>query len=83
LRGDNRDAHLRLMARALARVDNLCGRCANSRFWWVARAATESLAEDRMVITPARKALLAQYDRQLKKLVYDGERALAQEAPLL
>ncbi|HCJ63966.1 MAG TPA: hypothetical protein DHV78_06730, partial [Alcanivorax sp.] len=72
------DAHLRLMARALARVDNLCGRCANSRFWWVARAATESLAEDRMVITPARKALLAQYDRQLKKLVYDGERALAQ-----
>ena len=36
-----------------------------------------------MVITPARKALLAQYDRQLKKLVYDGERALAQEAPLL
>ncbi|HAV68045.1 MAG TPA: hypothetical protein DFK55_07185, partial [Alcanivorax sp.] len=60
------DAHLRLMARALARVDNLCGRCANSRFWWVARAATESLAEDRMVITPARKALLAQYDRQLK-----------------
>ena len=36
-----------------------------------------------MVTTPARKALLAQYDRQLKKLVYDGGRALAQEAPLL
>ena len=83
LRGDNRDAHLKLMARALQRVDRLCGDCAQSRFWWVARAATESLAVDRMVITPARKALLAQYDRQLKKLVYDGERALAQEAPLL
>ncbi len=71
------------MARALQRVDALCGDCPLSRFWWVARAATESLATDGMVITPARKALLAQYDRQLKKLVYDGERALAQEAPLL
>lgn len=83
LRGQNRDAHLKLMARALQRVDKLCGDCALSRFWWVARAATESLAADRMVITPARKALLAQYDRQLKKLVYDGERALSQEAPLM
>ena len=83
LRGQSRDAHLKLMARALQRGDALCGDCPLSRFWWVARAATESLATDGMVITPARKALLAQYDRQLKKLVYDGERALAQEAPLL
>lgn len=83
LRGDNRGTHLKLMIRALERVDSLCGVCANSRFWWVARAATESLAEDDMGLTPARKALLCQYDRQLKKLVYDREQALRQEAPLL
>ncbi|ASK33936.1 Hpt domain-containing protein [Alloalcanivorax mobilis] len=83
LRGQNRDAHLRLMARALERVDGLSGAGANSRFWWVARAATETLAVDGLVITPARKALLAQYDRQLKKLIYDGDHALQQEAPLL
>lgn len=83
LRGQHREAHLKLMGRALTRVDALCGECANSRFWWVARAATESLALDALVITPARKALLSQYDRQMKKLVYDGDHALREEAPLL
>ena len=58
---------------AVAACDALEG-ARTHRSWWVARAATESLATDGMVITPARKALLAQYDRQLKKLVYDGER---------
>lgn len=83
LQGRNRDSQLRLMARALERVDKLAGDGANTRFWWVARAAIESLALDQLLITPARKALLAQYDRQLKKLVYDGDRAQQQEAPLL
>lgn len=83
LRGENRDASLKLMARALERIDALCGDSGNGRFWWVALAAVESLAADRMTLTPARKALLAQYERQLKKLVYDADSALKQEAPLL
>lgn len=83
LRGEASDTHLKLMCRALERVDDLCGDCGNRRFWWVARAAVETLALDDLVLTPARRALLAQYDRQLKRLVYDSGPALKQEAPLL
>jgi hypothetical protein len=83
LRGQNSQVNLKLMARALGRIDRLCGPVPVSRMWWVARAVLESMVADDMVITPARKALLAQYDRQIKRLVYEGERALQIEPPLL
>ncbi|PKM22158.1 MAG: hypothetical protein CVV10_05725 [Gammaproteobacteria bacterium HGW-Gammaproteobacteria-14] len=83
LRGQNSQVNLKLMARALGRIDRLCGPVPTGRLWWVARAVLESMVADSMVITPARKSLLAQYDRQIKRLVYEGERALQTEPPLL
>lgn len=84
LRGQNSTANLKLMARALARVDRLCGPAPMTRVWWVARGVLEAMIVDDMVLTSARKALLAQYDRQLKRLIYDGARALqSSDLPLL
>src|SRR5690606_22770361 len=82
LRGESRTS-LKLVARALARIDRLCGNAPMGRLWWVARAAVEALLADEMRLTPARKQLLSQFDRQIKRLVYEGERVLESDAPLL
>lgn len=82
LRGDNK-VSLKLAGRALGRIDRLCGNAPISRLWWVARGAVEAMLSDGMTMTPARKALLSQYDRQIKRLVYEGEQALDAEVPLL
>ncbi len=76
LRGQGNATNLKLMARALVRLDRAAG-------LWVAQAVLTAMYCDQMAITPARKALLSQYDRQLKKLVYDGDQAVTEEAPLL
>ncbi len=83
LRGQGNATSLKLMARALVRLDRATGQCGLSRFLWVAQAVLTAMYCDQMAITPARKALLSQYDRQLKKLVYDGDQAVTEEAPLL
>lgn len=82
LRGESRTS-LKLVGRALARIDRLCGDAPMGRLWWVARAAVEALLADEMRLTPARRQLLSQFDRQIKRLVYEGERALESDAPLL
>ncbi len=83
LRGQGNATNLKLMARALVRLDRAAGQCGLSRFLWVAQAVLTAMYCDEMAITPARKALLSQFDRQLKKLVYDGDQAVTEEAPLL
>ncbi len=83
LRNENPRPNLKLMARALARLDKAAGPCGMSRFLWVAQGVLTAMYLDGMVITPARKALLSQYDRQLKNLVYGGEQAFGAEPPLL
>tara|TARA_Y100000588_G_scaffold374595_1_gene449798 strand:- start:647 stop:2326 length:1680 start_codon:yes stop_codon:yes gene_type:complete len=83
LRDQNPSVNLRLMGRALVRLDRAAGECGLSRFLWIGQAVITAMVADEMAITPARKALLSQYDRQLKKLVYGGEQALSEEAPLL
>jgi hypothetical protein len=83
LREQNSTTSLKLMSRALERVDRLCGPVGISRWLWIARGAVESMRRDNMRLTPGRKMLLSQYDRQLKKLVYDGDEGLSAKVPLL
>lgn len=83
LRGESSAANLKLMSRALTRLDRLCGPVPLGRLWWVGRAALESMVADDMALTAARKALLAQIDRQFKRVVYEGESALDAEFPLV
>ncbi|MCH8542802.1 MAG: hypothetical protein LAT61_04455 [Alcanivorax sp.] len=82
LRGDSK-VSLKLVGRALARIDRLCGTAPVNRLWWVARGAVEAMISDDMTLSAARKSLLSQYDRQIKRLVYEGERALDADVPLL
>lgn len=83
LRGRHAASSLKLMARSLQRFDTAIGPGPLSRFLWVAQAVVEAMITDDMAMTQARKALLSQYDRQLKKLVYEHNPATVEEAPLL
>jgi hypothetical protein len=83
LRGQNNQVSLKLMVRALSRIDRMCGPASLGKLWWIGRAAIEAMIADDMAITAARKALLSQYDRQIKRLIQEGERALGADAPLL
>lgn len=83
LRAENNHVNLKLMVRALTRIDRLCPAGRMSRFIWVARAAVEALLRDGMAITASRKALLGQYDRQMKRLVYDNASGEQADVPLL
>ena len=79
----NNTSSLKLMARAMGRFDRLCGDRPLGKLWWVGSAVLSAMVEEQMPMTPARKSLLANYDRQMKRVVYEGEQALASEPPLL
>ena len=83
LRDQNPQPFLKLMGRALSRLDQAAGPCGMSRFLWVAQGVVTAMYTDGMAITSARKALLSQFDRQLKSLVYGNEQAFDAEVPLL
>ncbi|HCT41092.1 MAG TPA: hypothetical protein DF427_07980 [Moraxellaceae bacterium] len=64
--------HLRMMIRACERAQQVCGQRPQALLWWVGAAMIEALQHGAS-ISPARKALLGQLDRQLKALaVNDG-----------
>jgi hypothetical protein len=64
--------HLRMMVRACERAQQVCGDRPQALLWWVASAMIEALQQG-VAISPGRKALLGQLDRQLKALaVNDG-----------
>jgi hypothetical protein len=83
LRDQNPHVNLKLMARALERMDRLCASGHMSRLIWLARGAVSALLLDNMKITTARKALLGQFDRQMKRLVYDTATGEQASVPLL
>ncbi|MDP2227129.1 MAG: hypothetical protein Q8J78_06600 [Moraxellaceae bacterium] len=59
--------HYRMMMRACERAQQVCGTRPQALLWWVASAMLEALQQG-VALSPARKNLLGQLDRQLKAL---------------
>lgn len=59
--------HFRMMSRACERAQQVCGQRPQSLLWWAAAAAFDALQHG-VGISPQRKILLGQLDRQLKAL---------------
>ncbi|HET8729993.1 MAG TPA: hypothetical protein VFM34_02655 [Moraxellaceae bacterium] len=59
--------HFRMMNRACERARQVCGQRPQALLWWSASAALEALQQG-VAVTPQRKVLLGQLDRQLKAL---------------
>lgn len=66
IRDENPQASLRLMMRALLRLDQLYSSLPNSHLYWVAAAALESHADAQLLAKKSRKQLFARVDREIK-----------------
>lgn len=83
LREENPQASLRLMERALARLDGLFGGEGRGRLCWIGAAAMEAQAEGQLLLRKARKQLFSRVDRELKQILgnsdYQPPRSLLKE----
>lgn len=81
LRGDNVDMNLRMMDRALERMDRLGGGTPAGRFWWSARGALRTLGLKPSALDRTRKIYLGGIDRFLKRVVQEGGAVLREQPP--
>lgn len=79
LRGENVATNLRMMDRALERIDRIGGGTPMGRLWWTARGALRALGQGGVEMDRTRKLFLSGVDRQLKLVVQDGGKALREE----
>jgi hypothetical protein len=73
LQGQNADYSLGLMQRALERMDAISSEKPLSKMLWAAAVALAVVREQQLALPNSRKMLLSAMDRQLKKLVQQGE----------
>ena len=83
LREQNLGPALKLMSRALGRLDDLLGGRERSRMCWIGAAALEAMADGQLRPTRSRKQLLSRLDRDLRQLLgnaqFEAPRSLLKE----
>ncbi len=83
LREENATASLKLMLRAMARLDSLLAGDPRGRLCWVAAAALEAQIDGQLLPRKTRKMLFSRLDRELKQLLlsasYEAPRNLLKE----
>ncbi|MGP0173095.1 ferrous iron transporter B [Pseudomonas sp. NCHU5208] len=83
VREQNTQASLKLMARAMARLDSLFASEARGRMCWIGAAAIESQADGQLLPRKSRKQLFLRLDRELKLMLgnphYEAPRSLLKE----
>ncbi|MWV16929.1 ferrous iron transporter B [Pseudomonas sp. L-22-4S-12] len=83
IREDNPHAGLKLMQRALARLDGLFADEARARLCWIGAAAVEAQLDGQLLPRKSRKQLFSRLDRELKLILagaaYEAPRSLLKE----
>lgn len=83
VREQNTQASLKLMVRAMARLDTLFASEARGRMCWIGAAAIESQADGQLLPRKSRKQLFLRLDRELKLMLgnphYEAPRSLLKE----
>ena len=80
-RGKDAVTNLGRLEDALAQVQAACARDLAQRFWWIAGGMVVALRKDWLDTSMATKLLLGQVDRQIKRLMDEGEDALTVNPP--
>lgn len=80
-RGKDIVTNLGRLADVLGQVQAVCIKDAAQRFWWVAGGLVVALREDWLETSMSTKLLLGQVDRQIKRLMDEGENALVSNPP--
>jgi len=76
LRNKNADGSLKKMAAVLRELQNACYSTDSQRLWWVVGGIIESLIDEGLQNSTALKVLLGQVDREIRRLIKDGESAI-------
>ena len=79
-KGESATPNVKLMERALDRIDSLTSDRPLAKLWWLGRGVLDAYNQD-VEITNARKSLLGMIDRQIKATIYQGSVALDREPP--
>lgn len=79
IRDENTKTSVKLMLRALNRLDAICGNVPGGTLWWVAMACLEAIQAGDLEMTNIRKSILGRVDRQIKNLVFQGTGVLDHE----
>ncbi|WP_263145720.1 ferrous iron transporter B [Pseudomonas sp. RIT-PI-AD] len=83
IREQNQQASMKLMGRALARLDSLYAGEPRARLCWIGAAAIEAQVDGQLLPRKARKQLFSRLDRELKALLgapaYEAPRGLMKE----
>ncbi|WP_285962132.1 MULTISPECIES: ferrous iron transporter B [Pseudomonas] len=83
IREQNPQASLKLMGRALGRLDSLYAIDPRARLCWIGAAAVEAVLDGQLLPRKARKQLFSRIDRELKQLLanelYEAPRSLQKE----
>lgn len=82
LQGQNQDSSLGMMQRALERMDAIATGYPFSKLLWASSVALVAAREQSLAFSKSRKMLLSSLDRQLKRLVKEGEAFLDAEPPV-
>jgi hypothetical protein len=72
IREQNPQASLKLMGRALTRLDNLFANDPRGRLCWVGAAAVEAQVDGQLLARKSRKQLFSRFDRELKQMLANG-----------
>ncbi|MFI8382409.1 ferrous iron transporter B [Pseudomonas sp. NPDC079086] len=73
IREQNPQASLKLMGRALTRLDSLFANEPRGRLCWVGAAAVEAQVEGQLLARKSRKQLFSRIDRELKQMLVNGQ----------
>mgnify|MGYP003665732820 FL=1 len=73
IREHNPQASLKLMGRALTRVDSLFANEPRGRLCWVGAAAVEAQVDGQLLARKSRKQLFSRIDRELKQMLINGQ----------
>ena len=80
-KGESVAPNVKLMQRALDRIDSLSGDVPMSKLWWLGQGVLSALESGNVEITNSRKSLLGMIDRQIKAVVLQTEVTLQKTAP--
>jgi hypothetical protein len=83
IREQNPQASLKLMGRAMARLDSLYANAPCGRLFWIAAAAMQAQVDGQLLARKPRKQLFSRIDRELKQMLgndqYEAPRSLLKE----
>ncbi|MFC3152009.1 Hpt domain-containing protein [Litoribrevibacter euphylliae] len=81
IRNTGLDKSYATLAKACMHLEQLCGEAPMARLWWIAGAVIEGMSNNTVEDSFAVKTLLRQLEKEIGRLIADGDKALNDPVP--